>query len=346
MLHLQKMKWSVLLVVAALATLLVTNRKGDAWEEYVRNGLYTLSGDSIPDFAVDRVDSLGIPYTYYPTQNGITPGNQYNATIVCNYALAYFDTLQQTRDEQAGSKFLHCLAWLQQNMSSHHDAALFKFHWQQPWYDSVKTPFTSGMTSGLAIQVYLKAYQLLQQPQYVADAAQLARGFAIPVDSGGFTFKEPGGWWFEEIADTGKHTPRILDGHVFALLGLYDFSVKKKDTMARQYFERGEAGLRSALASYDAGDGQIAYDKYGKLADKKYKRIITQQMEQMWHITGDTVYWQYLRKWRAPMERPYMIRAVEDRNRSGIILMVLLFGAFFACLKLSAVGLSRALAKK
>jgi hypothetical protein len=61
-----------------------------------------LTADSIPDYDVDHIDSLGIPYTWYPEQNGITPGNQYNATIICNYALNYFDTMQ--RQATAGAQ--------------------------------------------------------------------------------------------------------------------------------------------------------------------------------------------------------------------------------------------------
>lgn len=318
----------VLSVMAGgLIVFLLCNRYGDDWEEHVRDGLYAISGDSIPDFDVDKVDSLGVPFTYYPTQNGITPGNQYNATIVCNYALKYYDSLAQYPDPATRDRFFHCVSWLQQNMERNDDYALFLFRWQQPWYDSVKTPFTSGMTSGLAMQVFLKANRLQPDSALLRDAALLLRGFAIPVEAGGFTYKEPAGWWYEEIADTGRHTPRILDGHMFAMLGLHHYYRQTGSQQALRYFKEGERALKHYLPAYDAGHGEIRYDVYGKLADKKYKRIITGQLEQLFQISADSVYWQYFRQWRAPMEKPYVYRAIRDRNRSGLVLVALLWFA-------------------
>lgn len=324
---------------------LFCNRHGDAWEEYVRDGLYALSNDSIPDFDVDRVDSLGVPYTYYPTQNGITPGNQYNATIVCNYALQYFDSLQHTSDSAILRRFLHCVSWLRQHMERHDDYALFRFYWQQPWYDSVKAPFTSGMTSGLALQVLLKAHHLQPDTALLQDAALLLNGFAITVEAGGFTYQEPAGWWYEEIADTGRHTPRILDGHLFAMLGLNYYYRQTRSQQAMQYFKEGENALKYYLPFYDVGKGEIGYDIYGKPADKKYKRIITGQLKQLFDITADSAYWHYYRQWRAPMERPYVYRAIRDHNRSGLLLVALLWGGIATGLYLVVLG-SRKLLQK
>jgi hypothetical protein len=307
----------VLSVMAGgLIVFLLCNRYGDDWEEHVRDGLYAISGDSIPDFDVDKVDSLGVPFTYYPTQNGITPGNQYNATIVCNYALKYYDSLAQYPDPATRDRFFHCVSWLQQNMERNDDYALFLFRWQQPC-----------MTSGLAMQVFLNANLLQPDSALLRDAALLLRGFAIPVEAGGFTYKEPAGWWYEEIADTGRHTPRILDGHMFAMLGLHHYYRQTGSQQALRYFKEGERALKHYLPAYDAGHGEIRYDVYGKLADKKYKHIITGQLEQLFQISADSVYWQYFRQWRAPMEKPYVYRAIRDRNRSGLVLVALLWFA-------------------
>jgi hypothetical protein len=118
--------------------------------------------------------------------------------------------LQTTAGVQ--DRFINCVHWLQQNMERNTDYAVFRFHWQQPWYDSVKNPFTCGMTSGLAIQVFIKAHRLFKDNSLLSDASLLLRGFNVPIDSGGFTYKEKYGWWYEEVADRSKHTPRILDG--------------------------------------------------------------------------------------------------------------------------------------
>ena len=318
------------IVVSFIITFMVSNKKGDEWEEYIRKGLYALAADSIPDYDVDFIDSLGLPYTFYPTQNGIRPGYHYNATIVCNYALSYFDSLQRKANAGLQARFLNCVHWLQQNMERHPDYALFRFHWQQPWYDSVKNPFTSGMTSGLAIQVFTNAHTIFKDSTLLHDASLLLRGFNVPVDSGGFTNKEKYGWWYEEIADSSNHTPRILDGHMFALLGLYHYYQYNGDPLALYYFNQGVALLEHALPAYDAVNGEIYYDAYCLPADKKYKRIITGQVKRLWEITSDDTLHHYFLKWSQPMEQPYAWRALHERNRSGLLMLLVLWMATFA----------------
>ncbi len=315
-------------VFAFLNAAIVCNYRGDNWEEYVRNGLYKLKGDSIPSYATEFVDSNGLPYVYYATENGISPGYQYNATIVCNYALHYYDSLQQHNDVAVRHRFDNCLAWLAKNLTYRGNYALYVFNWQQPWYDSVKAPFTSGMTSGLAIEVFTDAFRLTKDSTWLKHAKAVLNGFFVPINQGGFTFFEPEGWWYEEIADTNMHTPRILDGHIFAVLGVNKFYLLTKDDSVLLVVNNGLKALKHVLPGCDAGNGAIYYDKYHKPADKKYKRIITNQLKRLHEATGDSIYNTYYEKWTAPMRKPYVFRIIKERNISGIILYLMVAAIF------------------
>lgn len=321
-----------LFAVSFIITTVVTHFYGDTWEEYMRGGLYAITNDSIPNYAQENVDENGIPFVYYPEQNGITAGKQYNPTIVCNFALDYYKSLLEKNDAQQLQRFRNCVQWLAQNISWHQGYALFIFNWQQPWYDSVGAPYTSGMTSGLAIEVFTKASQLLKQPAYLQYAAALRRGFYLPIDSGGFTYKNSFGWWYEELADTAMHTPYILDGHIFATTGVFHYWKNTGDDSAKYVYQKGLEALKHYLPMFDAGDGKIYYDRYGKLADKKYHRILTRQMKELYQLTGDEVFNQYYQKWVAPLNRPYILRVVGELNRSGIMLLMFLTGIFFIIL--------------
>lgn len=312
------------LVAFALA-IVWSNYKGDVWEESVRNTLYQLRNDSVPNFAVEQVDEKGIPWVYYPEQNGITAGKQYNATIVCNYAIDYYHQFQATKDSLAEAKFLNCLDWLANAMTQKDKYAIFYFNWQQPWYPSIKVPWTCGMTSGRAIEAFTYAFQQYQDSQYVAKAKLLVNGYFLAIQDGGFTYKEPTGWWYEENADTGLITPRILDGHIYAISGLQVYTKVVKDDSAQLLVQKGLQSLKHQLPSYDAGNGNIFYNADKKLADKKYHRILTRQMKQLWETTGDDVYQQYYQRWNAPLKRWYVLRVIEQRNISGIILFTVLF---------------------
>jgi hypothetical protein len=200
---------------------------------------------------------------------------------------------------------------------------LYEFKWQQPWYPSVKAPYTSGMTSGRAIEVFTYADNLYPAANYLRYAKLLANGFYLPIQSGGFTYKEPTGWWYEEIADTGLQTPRILDGHIFAILGVHQYWLATKDDSAAYIIQKGLQSLKHNLPSYDAGGGKIYYEKYHKIADKKYHRIIAAQMKQLYDITKDPVFANYYNKWNATLKQPYVYRIIKEKNRSGIILYLL-----------------------
>ena len=301
----------------------IANIKGDNWEQVVRNRLYSVTGDSIPDFAVEDVDAQGVPFVFYPQQNGVVAGKQYNATIVANYAIAYYKDYANNKTPGAKSNFFNCISWLSTHMTHTNNYALFVFNWQQPWYDPVRTPFTSGMTSGLALQALTMAMQLNDSRMYQEDARQLLRGFYLPIQNGGFTYKTPGGWWFEELADTAMHSPFILDGHIFATLGVHAYWKFTKSDSAKYVFDKGVQYLKEHLHQYDAGD-HILYDKYGKVADKKYHRILVKQMEELWLVTKDPYFFHYYKNWQRPLLQPYLFRILKEQNVSGMVLIILL----------------------
>jgi hypothetical protein len=323
------LKISLLAFISLLLSASICHYKGDRWEEVVRDGLYKIKNDSVPDFAKETVDAKGIPFVYYKEQNGIAAGKQYNATIVSNYALAYYQDYLKSKDEAIKQKFFNCGEWLSSNLTEKDGYALYLFGWRQPWYPSVGVPYTSGMTSGRAIEVFTAAHKLNPTASFLQDASKLVKGFYISIDSGGFTYKEPYGWWYEEIADSGKQTPRILDGHIFAILGLHAYFATTKNDTAAYALLQGLNVLKHYLPAYDAPNEKIYYDVYKKVADKKYHRILTAQMKQLYEATKDPVFLQYYNKWNAPLKRWYVLRIVEQRNISGIILWLILAAAIF-----------------
>jgi hypothetical protein len=320
---------------------LICNWKGDDWENNVRKVLYTITNDSIPDFAKETLDEKGIPYVFYPEQNGITAGKRYNATIVCNYAIDYYNSFNQTNDSAFYFKFINCVDWLISNLTYKNNAAFYQFNWQQPWYPSVGAPYASGMTSGRAIEVFTYAYQLTKSEKFLQLSEALIRGFYIPIQSGGFTYKSSKGWWYEEIADTEMQTPRILDGHIFALTGLYKYWLTTKDDSAKYVIQKGLWALKQNLHLYDAGNGWSYYDINQKRSDKKYHKILTGQMKELWEISKDSLFLDYHKKWNIYFEKAYTLRAIEEKNISGIVLFLLLFFSSFLLLFLLRKTLPR-----
>ncbi|MBL0056307.1 MAG: hypothetical protein IPP31_08930 [Chitinophagaceae bacterium] len=298
--------------------------KGDGWENGLRALLYRVSGDSIPGFATVYTDTNGIPYVYYAPQQGIAPGNQLNSTLVANYALDYDDAFLEKHDPGDREKFWHCTNRLSDSMHDHSGIGQYFFYWQQPWYPDVGIPFTSGMTSGRAMEAFVRAFRISGDSIWLDRSARLLRGFYIPVQHGGFTYPEKDGWWFEELADSMGKTPRILDGHIYALLGVRNYWEQTKDDSARFVLTKGLEALKAHLPDYDAGHGKVYYDNQQKIADQHYHELLAGLMQELFGMTGDPIYNTYYKKWSAPLKETYLLRIIRQGNRSGLLLITLL----------------------
>jgi heparosan-N-sulfate-glucuronate 5-epimerase len=312
-----------LFLFSFIVSLVVISYKGDEWEQPVRTALYNIINDSVPVYSAEYVDEKGIPYVDYKTLNGVTAGKQYNATIVCNYALDYYNAFQKLGDSALLLNFFHCTGWLAAHFAVKGDHASYIFNWRQPWYDSVGVPYTSGMTSGLAIKVFVFAYRLTGNSEYLNHAELLMRGYYVPIQTGGFTYRDKDGWWYEELADSFMHTPRILDGHIFAVTGLHSLTEATQNDSAVYLFRKGVAALKNRLPSYDIGNGWSFYDAYHLPADRKYHHILTGQMKELYELTKDESFAKYYRKWRRPLDRWYIRKIIEDRNVSGAMLFMI-----------------------
>ena len=302
---------------------------GDSQEESVRNAFYYITNDSIINYHKVTLDAAGIPYVDYLEENGITPGRQYNPTIIATNASNLYHELEKNPDSLSGKHFRNCIKWLKENITRVKGNALYEFNWQQPWYPSVKVPFTSGLSSACAIEAFTNAQKLYPAENYLQYAKELLRGFYLPIDSGGFTYKEKEGWWYEEFADSNRQTPRILDGHIYCILGIREYFLFTKDDSASFIIQQGLNALKHHLPEYDKIGEKVCYDIYCNPADQKYHMMLADQMKQVWNITNDSVFYRYYQKWNKPLKQPYVYRIFKQMNRSGILLYLLVNAVIF-----------------
>ncbi|MFN8243828.1 MAG: D-glucuronyl C5-epimerase family protein [Ferruginibacter sp.] len=334
--------YSLLLLLSLVLAGGILHFTGDRWENRLRLGFYRIKGDSIPSYSSVLTDSNGVPCVLYKPLNGVAPGLQHNSTIVGNYAVDYYNQFIKTQDSAVLRKFKHCVKSLADSIHTINGYSLFVFYWQQPWYDSVKTPFYCGMTSGRAIEAFTDAWLLFRDSSYLQQARQLLTGYFLPIEKGGFTYQYPQGWWYEELADSNRHTPHILDGHIFAVTGVQKFWQLTRNDSAKQIVDKGLAALRYNLPRFDAGNGDIYYDWYQKKADQLYHETLARQMKELWQSTGDSIFHFYYKKWSAPLNQTYLLRIVKQKNRSGL----LLFTIFSASIFLIFITLRRFVFKK
>ncbi|MBL0146021.1 MAG: hypothetical protein IPP48_09850 [Chitinophagaceae bacterium] len=325
-----KLKTAFLALLSLALSAIICQYKGDAWEEKIRSAYYSTTKDSVPVYIKTIVDENGVPYVYYAMYNNITAGKQYNPTIVSNYAIDYYNELTKKDDSAVKKKFLNCIDWLAKNINYKDGYALYTFNWQHPYYDSIGSNWTSGMTSGRAIEAFSDAYLLSSSQKYIDYSMSLLRGYYQPIQSGGFTYKGPDGWWYEEYASINLHTPKVMNGHVFALQGVQKlWSITKNDSAAF-IVQQGVLALKNKLADYSMPNGWSYYDAYHKVADEKYHTIHTKMMKELFETTKEPVFNEYYKKWNASLTQPYIYRIVSKKNRSGLILYGLISAVIFA----------------
>lgn len=246
-------------------------------------------------------DDKGIPISKF------NDDYYYNTVTVAQYALAMHG--QYVYGKATPTKFLitaEKLLELQEEDGS--------FRYPFPWrhYTSkvaYKPGWISGMDYGQVLSVYARAYELTKDPVYL-DAGNKAVSFLItPIDKGGVmdTLEDldpslKNYIIFEEFIT--KPANYTLNGFMFTLLGLYDWSHVESETKddAKLYFDKGVATLEKILPYYDIG-GFTAYDlthmthNLDPHIGTSYHAVHVHFCNLFYQITGKEIFLEYYKKW-------------------------------------------------
>jgi len=127
----------------------------------------------------------------------------------------------------------------------------------------------------------------------------------VQVDDGGVTYKDDGnGWWYEEYANKGGSPSRVLNGMMFALLGIHDYYRYTGDSHAKFIFDKGVTSLKYTLHLYD-DNGYSYYDILHTPAGV-YHNIHIDLLGRLFNETGEIAFKQYQDKWQN-FKEPYSL---------------------------------------
>lgn len=237
--------------------------------EAVKHGLY-----ANPPF-----DSDGIPLVDYKGNIGV----QYYPITIAQYALDNWELFLQTGEQGYQETFLRQSEWLVSNQ----EMGAWSHRYEVP-YLGLRNPWVSAMAQGQGISVLLRAYQLTQDERYLRSATEAFQLFKIPIEKKGVVCLENGSVWFEEYPNIEKPS-HVLNGHMWAMFGLWDYYRVTNDDEAKQLFNRGVETLKKNLYKYDTGYW-VLYDQAQKnfLVDQLYIDFQIDQLHVIHAITGDT----------------------------------------------------------
>ena len=194
---------------------------------------------------VMRLDSTGVPYQVSRTFTS------YNPAYVAWYGLQQLQDAELRRSPRGRDRFRTQVAWLREHAVRRPDGAVvwqYDFDWREGG-SVLRAGWISGMAQGLAMSALVRANRLEPDATLVELALAASRPFELSVTEGGVCSEGKGGAVFEEYP--ALPPPRVLDGTLFAMLGLFDVACETSNARVRALFADGMDGLESELPYWD-----------------------------------------------------------------------------------------------
>jgi hypothetical protein len=251
------------------------------------------------------IDESGIPWSDYGEYNGLSIGRQRSVLAVAERGLYYWNKFklgsgqpvllsydwsrypankgnEPNGSEAAKDMLRNCADWLLDHIS---DRSSFVV-WTYPYPFSYNTSpgWRSAQTQAVGLQLLLRQYALSQDSRYLRYFDGLLNAFNVRVEDGGvLDFDSAGIPWLEKFADATNAKPRILNGMLFALIGLCDV-IAAGFPQARAIFDMGIESVIKYLPRYDLGDWS-SYDILGRRSSLHYHKVHIAQLDFLFKAT-------------------------------------------------------------
>jgi hypothetical protein len=240
-----------------------------------------------------HIDENGIPYVNYGEWETKFSrlGIQRNPVTIIHTSMDYYNTRNT-------EYFINNVNWLVDNAVKKDGFSTFEYGYDWPTYN-LKQPWRSAMANGEALTPLVKAHEITGDMLYLYTAKELLNSFFVKVEDGGVTYKDSySSWWYEEyVADNiGAKESRVLNGMLFALIGVYEYYKYTNDMDAKLIFDKGVNSVKENLAKYDAGNGYSFYDILHNPPDK-YHLIHVDLLNRLYDITHEEIFREYSEKW-------------------------------------------------
>ncbi len=253
------------------------------------------------------VDEAGLPYSDYGVYLGIDIGRQRSILSVAERGLWCWNQFDLGDDKvllsydwnkwpvnreknptdlsEALRVFRSCVIWMLREIHDNEDFAVWIYPY--PMAYGTASGWRSAHAQATGLQLLVRAALYLREPEFLKPVDRLLSAFDVPVEDGGLLdISEASIPWFEKFADPGNRKPKVLNGLLFAIIGLRDVHNYTGNSHA---LKLANTGLESALAlmpRFDLEDWS-AYDIEGKRATPHYHDIHIRQLALLARETGD-----------------------------------------------------------
>lgn len=162
----------------------------------------------------------------------------------------------------------------------------YRFPWHQ---GKLQAPWYSAMAQGQALGAVTRLYEAVPDEKYLLFAESLFRSFTnlregslpwiVDVDSNGYL-------WFEEYP-YGDHGMGVMNGHLFAVWGVYDYWRVTDSEVALELASAALMTTKRYLLNFRNPGWCSHYDLTEFLLIRNYHTTHISQLESTYNITGD-----------------------------------------------------------
>jgi hypothetical protein len=162
-----------------------------------------------------------------------------------------------------------------------------------PWY--------SGMAQGMMLSTLVNLYETTGNTYWKTQADRVFRSYQVPKKNGQPWFQDQvlrGSkvyMWFEEYVGTNIPSSHVVNGHIYAAWGAYDYYRLTKNPTAQWMFNTSATTIRDYFTSYRR-PGTVSwyaaspYGQYVWRAPASYHKGVTNQLAILGRQTGDPAF--------------------------------------------------------
>jgi len=233
-------------------------------------------------------------------------GRQYNPIAIAQYGLANFNLFLRTKESLYLNKARTQADWLVSNLEKNEkDVLVWNHHFNWEYRKMLHAPWYSGLSQGNGISLLARIYQQTEDDKYRKAAEDAFISLTIPIEEGGVIYidKDANPWIEEVIITPPTH---ILNGFLWALWGVWDYYLLKKDKEVKERFDSLINTLKANIHRFDAGYWSLyeLSDLHLKmLASPFYHSLHCVQLRITAKMSAEEIFLDYAEKWESYAKR-------------------------------------------
>ncbi len=173
-------------------------------------------------------------------------------------------------------------------------------------------PWSSSISQGTAVQAIGRAGRLLNDPA-LTEVATRALGLFEQAPPLGVRNATPDGAFY--VIYTFAPTLLVLNAHLQAVIGLFDFAQLTGDPRAQALYAAGESEARVAVPRYDTGKWSLY--SLERESDLSYHDLVTTFLGNLCKRTQEAVYCDAATRFKAYLKVPPVVARNTRRIRAG-----------------------------